>query len=182
MVRAPGGVRSNLVRSHSAAGELRLGVDAEQTHAAGGQDALLGVLHGGLPHLRGAAAVDRARADPHPAGTGGTHEAGVVLQADHRLAAGRGDQRGADRGDRLDGAGVNAAVHDPERLQVFGADLDLGDDLVGGGADELHAHGGGPVGGALVHAVELGGDVTRGVEVHGRSVAQLRRFRTGDEL
>ena len=76
----------------------------------------------------------------------------MVFQANHGLVPRQGRQRGADGGNRFDKAGMHAAVDDAIRLPVMRTDLHFGDNFIGGGANEMNAHGSIPSAGGSVGA------------------------------
>src|SRR5712691_6702129 len=92
------------------AGDLLIGLDAEQAYAPRCDDLLLLVEDARFPNLRAPSACDRRRDRVQlGARTHRAHEARAVLQPDHRLTARQGKQRRADRGQGFDQPGVETA-------------------------------------------------------------------------
>jgi hypothetical protein len=87
------------------------------------------------------------------AGTDGTDEAGVVLEADYALLCAAREEGGADRGHGLDDSRMDATVHDAVALVVNRGDIELDHDLIRGGCQEMKAHGPDPTDRILVQDV-----------------------------
>jgi len=150
------------------AGDLRVGVEDEESHSARRDDRALVVADDDLPELRAPPAGNGRRRRMKRPVTNGADERCVVLEPDDVLTCGHRVERGADRRERLDDACVDASVDDPLRLAMARPNLDRGGDLVTRRRDDDEPEL--PRPGALVHAI----DGVRRVEgAHGRNSSEF---------
>src|SRR5579859_2996886 len=126
------GTRSELTERHFL-------VDTEQAHLAFRHQLAVGVANPRFPELARAPARDRARRRCQLAAAHRANERRRILQPHDALPARMGDDGGADRRQRLDDAGVHAAVDDAVTLVVLVADVDLAGHLVGAGGEDADA-------------------------------------------
>src|SRR5690606_13009159 len=115
----------------------------EEAQPSYGNKSVFRVRHPRFPELRTAADVDRKAPRSEHTGAHGAQKTGLIFCSYNVRAGPRREQR-ADGANGFDSTAVYPAMHQAERLQMFGTNRPLQDDLVMTKSYEAHTHGCGP--------------------------------------